>query len=168
METTTKTLAWHGDPALKAEVMERMRAHRADDAIVQGTYQRIDPEAASGYRGCAIGCTLPQQPAVREGRCDCGCESRPEVGWHGEVERLYGIDMWIGHAIDDVFEGLDPTECGDFAVNVIDVIPVGADLSDLSDWAHSLTRRGFGKEEAPDIAADLIERLRNAPVPTPA
>jgi len=119
MANTENTLAWHSDPDLKTEVVARMKAHRADDSIIQGLYQQIDPDLASGYRGCLIGCTLPKRPADHDS------------GWHREVEALYGIPDSIGHLLDRIFENL-PTEDGQhalFAVASIEAIPVGADLS---------------------------------------
>jgi len=121
MADTENTLAWHSNPDLKTEVVARMTAHRADDSIIQGIYQQIDPDLASGYRGCLIGCTLPPQAKGRG----------PRVGWHHRVEELYGIPTDIGHLLDRIFENL-PTDDGQharFAVASIEAIPVGADLS---------------------------------------
>ena len=113
-------LSWHNDPALKAEVVERMRKHREFDEIVQGLYQMQNPQKASGYIGCAIGCTLPHKPENFD-------------GWHAEVEREYGIPESIAYVIDEVFEGLHTKEKehARFAVDVIEAIPVGVDLSSV-------------------------------------
>jgi hypothetical protein len=121
-------LSWHNNPALKAGVLERMREHRRQDTIIQGAYQRFAPDKAIGYRGCAIGCTLPVQPeisihhATRE-------PMRPALGWHKEVENEYGIPSLFGHLIDHVFECLPKGEHAEFAVDVIEAIPVGKDLT---------------------------------------
>jgi hypothetical protein len=120
----TKPIAWHGDPDLKAEVVARIAAHRVEDSIIQGLYQEIDHNLASGYRGCLIGCTLPAQAKGRE----------PSVGWHTRVEELYGIPRAIGYLLDRIFENL-PTDDGQhavFAVASIEAVPVGADLSLVS------------------------------------
>lgn len=164
METTT--LAWHDDPALKAEVMARLRQHREQDTIVQGVYQRLDPAKALGYRGCAIGCTLPAQAVQeREHRaCDC-CQptmNDPAAGWHGEVEDLYGIDQEIAETIDDIFESLPTSACAAFAVEVVDAIPVGANLNDVTGWC---LRLNLNEVAAADAAEELIAKLREAPVP---
>lgn len=132
----TVTLAWHGDPALKAEVAARMRKHREEDEIVQGLYQLVNKEWASGYKGCLIGCTLPPQPIPDHTSIHAysvlGVEPvAPASGWHGRVEEVYGIVEPVGHLLDKIFENL-PTEDGQhalFAVASIDTIPVGADLS---------------------------------------
>jgi len=116
--TTITTLAWHNNPDLKIEVVDRLQQHRAEDSIIKGVYQQLSPELASGYRGCAIGCTLPHL-------------EREPSSWHGRVEDMYGIPRTVARLIDGIFENL-PT--GDdqharFAVEVIEAVPVGADLS---------------------------------------
>lgn len=141
--------AWHGDPVLKAEVLQRMRAHRAADTIIQGLYQEIDPGLALGYRGCLIGCTLPADPIPD----DHG------PNWHRRVEREYGIPIGVAMVLDDLFELLPVAGCADFAVDSIEAIPVGADLSNvISDrpWDDAYDYRGN-----PD---DLLDRLRSAPL----
>lgn len=155
---STKMLAWHSSAALKAEVMGRLRDHRKEDEFIQGNYQVLDSMAASGYRGCAIGCTLPVQRSVLLGG--------GEPNWHREVERLYGIDYSVAIVVDNLFEDLPVGLCGDFAVNVIEAIPVGADLSGvLGAWRG---RRGRGDETAMGwAAANLIKCLHEAPVPVP-
>ena len=137
--------AWHNDPDLKADVLDRMRQHRADDEIVQGFYQRIDPTAASGYRGCLIGCTLPPLPDA----------AKPVEGWHVRVEDEYGIPQTVGYLLDRTFEGLPYGQHAEFAVAAIDAIPVGADLSlvsshlmvdVLSDPDHGVLRHAGGED----------------------
>jgi len=122
---------WHGKSELKAEVLARMVLHRAEDSIVQGFYQKIDPELASGYRGCLIGCTLPR--VARWALPD----------WHEEVEEVYGIPVWLGLQLDEMFETLPPSMCADFAVKSIESIPVGVTINGESlsasmfNWASS-------------------------------
>src|SRR5258705_6328826 len=135
IEPTTPALAWHGSADLKAEVVERMRKHRDADEIVQGYFQEIDPALASGYRGCAIGCTLPVQNAMHPDRVGRGGGSSafsPDRGWHETVEAEYGIPAVIGHFIDHTFEGIPYSDCAAFAVEVIEAIPVAADLSTVA------------------------------------
>jgi hypothetical protein len=158
------TLAWHGNPALKAEVMARLRTHREQDTIVQGLYQDLDPGSAVGYRGCAIGCTLPIQPGDEHTNV-----VPPDCGWHAEVERLYGIPCEILWRIDDLFETRDVAEAGQFAVDVIEAIPVGADLHEIARSAlHEDDDAGCYGEDTEDGAANLIADLKAAPVPAMA
>ena len=150
MDTTT---AWHGSADLKAEVMARLRAHRAADEIVQGVYQINDDY---GYRGCAIGCTLPELSEDECRELDAG----DMYSWHRRVEREYGIPWIIAWRIDQTFElFFDHKEAGKFAVDVIDAIPVGADLSSVFKQFPHLD------ETIEDYAAWLIDALANAPIP---
>lgn len=131
------TLAWHGNPALKAEVADRMRLHREHDEFLQGLYQLVNPKYASGYKGCLIGCTLPPEPMpdhehVALRHSDGGVEpSSPPFGWHGRVEQLYGIPRTVGHLLDKIFENLPVNEGqhARFAVESVEAAPVGADLT---------------------------------------
>lgn len=135
----TKTmLAWHNSPDLKTEVSARMLQHRVEDSIIQGAYQTFAPEYASQYKGCLIGCTLPMQKLLPERKCGCGCNEligptieRPN--WHKRVEELYGIPQTLNHVFDALFESLPPSRAAWFAVNTIEAIPVGADLSGVAE-----------------------------------
>lgn len=123
MNTKQPLLAWHNDPELKREAVARMLQHRVEDSIIQEMYQEVDPDLASGYRGCLIGCTLPLQSV--EG----AISSSELLGWHEKVTKLYGIDTSVVFILERVFEGVTSGEAADFAVNSIVAIPVGADLS---------------------------------------
>jgi hypothetical protein len=124
-------IAWHGSHELKARVMARLREHWEQDEFIRGLYQEIDPIAAAGYRGCAIGCTLPLQSKSQETLDDIS-------SWHRRVEELYGISAEVAWVIDNTFESLESTEeAADFAVAVVEAIPVGALMpedGDLHSW----------------------------------
>lgn len=141
MTTTTTMLAWYNDPALKAEVSARMLQHRVEDSIIQGAYQTFAPEYASQYKGCLIGCTLPMAEVRAGKRCGCGCgewiePSIVHIDWHKQVEKLYGIPQTLNHVFDALFESLPPSRAAWFAVNTIEAIPVGADLSGVAELFH--------------------------------
>lgn len=132
--------AWHGSQELKGRIVARMREHREADDFIQGLYQKIDPASALGYRGCAIGCALDRQP-------------RPERGWHGEIERQFGIPRDVASLIDARYEDLDPPEHAAFAVEALAVIPVGADLSRVWDAFCG------ARDEDPERDSQLLLRL---------
>ena len=170
MTEKTPLLAWHGDPDLKEQVMAKMKQHRVQDEFIQGNYQILDAETASGYKGCALGCTLELRPSyISVGDTEWGDNAviPPELGWHQEVQSQYGIDRRVAHLIDTVFEAQeDYREAGDFAVAVIEAIPIGADLQ----FIHPLF---IGKLYDDDMwspkakAQTLIDLLAKAPVPEP-
>lgn len=160
--------AWHGSQELKDRIVARMHQHRLADAIVQGSYQIRDRELPLGYRGCAVGCLLDKQPGLE-----------PAAGWHGEVEKQFGIPAAVAEAIDSTFENFgigddSHSRASDFAVAVVEAIPVGADLGNLierfDEWSENYARTEFEdaeeewRAEEDAQAAKLIELLRNAPV----
>ena len=48
---TTRMLAFHNDPSIKAEYLSRVAEHAAADQIIHGTYWMDG-------KGCAVGCTI--------------------------------------------------------------------------------------------------------------
>jgi len=152
----TKPLAWLEDPGLKEEVVLRMKQHRAEDSIVQGYYQECAPELASQYKGCLLGCTLPQM------KVDNADEI---VAWHHEVERLYGIPVPVACLLEDLFENMDFDEAAEFAVESIEAIPVGADLTAVTAyWFADYQTAPWNCEKH---KAKVLDLLRSAPVPEP-
>lgn len=171
---TEKLLAWFGDPEVKERALARLKEHRAKDEIVQGGYQDflvnerwvsfvpvVEDQAlgVKAFKGCAIGCTLPPVPVERR--------REYEFTWHAEMQRVYGIDESVAALIDDTFESQESfDDAARFAVEVVEAIPVGADLTAVAHtyWC-SCNEDCPGSEIYTDTADRLIEALRNAPVP---
>lgn len=159
-------LSWHNNPALKAEVVERMHMHREHDTIVQGTYQQYAPEKAHLYKGCAIGCTLPRVVSY------AGVRLVPsfDEGWHDRVQSEYGIPSELAYMIDTVFEALRPPEHAKFAVDVIEAVPVGVDLepvvvalrTDLATKYPRLLRDLLKRDGEDDAASYALYQLFEA------
>lgn len=145
-----QVLAWHNDPQLKADAVRRMQEHRKADEFIQGHYFFPDISRPSGFRGCALGCLIES------------IETRDRYpSWHWAAEMEFGINNLVARKIDDIFESLEFEDAADFAVEVLEVIPVGADLS------HCMEQWSLVTEKDPMQAArSLIELLKNAPVPT--
>lgn len=158
-------LAWHSDPGLKAAAVARMRAHREADRFIQGLF--LTPDGAS-FRGCFHGCLTAEAvaaergvavAALRDGSCSVS-------SWWAETERLFGIPKALCMVLDDAFEQ-DPCDveaAANFAVDVTEAIPVGADLSAVAGLAHD---EALDDDSGWDHAR-IIELLRAAPVPQPA
>jgi len=147
-----KIIAWHGSAELKAEVLARLQAHREADDFVRGLYQTASTDSPLGYRGCALGCTLPLVTG------DDRLQGLEAGFWHYEIQRRYGIDIEVAGLIDEIFESLETVEeSAQFAQDVAAAIPVGADLSEIGgrvDLAWDA-----------DVAAhELIAALAAAPV----
>ena len=164
-------LAWHNDPALKAETVARMRAHAAADEFVQGTYATVDGDSI-WLRGCFHGCLTVEKIAVER-----GLPLRRAALWmqgesyHEHAERLWGIPRQLGQLLDSFFEELPSDYAGRWAVAVTEAIPVGADLSlvaarmihDLMiDPQHGVrqhTIEGSAQRAAVDTVAELYAKI---------
>lgn len=167
--TIEKPLAWLSDPDLKEEVLLRMKQHRAEDSIIQGKYQVYAPELATKYKGCLLGCTLPMQPYVVPGGRPSWEIDHDYFSWHMEVEKSYGIPYTVAHLMESVFEALPFGKAAQFAVDSIEAIPVGADLSGVMDrWKSFLNSHPSGIWGASARMRELLTILREAPVPEPA
>lgn len=46
--------AFHSDPTLKRDLLAEVEKHRLADAIIAGTYGKID---GGKFKGCAVGCS---------------------------------------------------------------------------------------------------------------
>jgi hypothetical protein len=146
--------AWHGSAELKAEVMERLLLHRQHDEIIQGHYQWYTEETHSGYKGCAVGCTLPKMKAG--------------VDWHEKMNEYYNIPAEVAYLIDNTFESqAEFAPAAEFAVASIAAIAVGADLRPLArrlenlEWAYDNcgVDNCNGFNPCPGACTDYIRRL---------
>lgn len=160
-EPRPRPLAWLGDPALKEQVVLRMKEHRAEDAFIQGNYQVYAPYLASQYKGCLLGCTLPRKVTANQ-------TIAIHFGWHLEVQETYGILRSVAHALEAIFENLPFEQAADFAVESIEAIPVGADLSAVEEyWISEIEEDKDDDWSACVVRDKVLELLRNAPVPEP-
>lgn len=183
-------VAWHGNPALKLQTVERMRKHRSLDQLIQGQYVRnpaFDPDrpASAGFRGCFLGCLVTDAVAKAKGETvESIVTFRNLPDWYGWAEYLYGISEPAAWVIEQVFEALPQEAAAAFAVEVLDAIPVGADLTHVADAVGARTDIGgfedwewevlsrtdelddddAYRDALCDLADMLMEALRTAPV----
>lgn len=95
--------AFHNDPAIKAKYIARLEAHHKADEIVQGT-------GWDGQHGCAIGCTL-------------------DAYNHEAYPTELGLPVWLAQLEDSIFEHLPAGKAQSFSIEMLRIIPVGADVS---------------------------------------
>lgn len=96
-------IAYHGKPAIKADILMRLRAHASADQLVQGiTWEH--------GKGCAVGCTLHAYD-------------------HALYESRFGIPQMLACLEDRIFEGLPNVAAMKWPVRFMSVIKPGADLS---------------------------------------
>lgn len=97
-------LAYHNDPAVKADILAQLARHRAADELVQGYGYWQDG------KGCAVGCTLHSSD-------------------HMEYETRFGIPVMIACLEDAIFEGLPVEQARAWPERLMSAIEPGADLS---------------------------------------
>jgi hypothetical protein len=97
-------VAFHGDPALKAFYLDRLRSHVREGEIVQGVSRW------TAGKGGVIGCTVHSNDRSRY---------EPDLGIPAEVASLEEI----------IFERLPEEEAKRFSLEFLGAVPVGADLS---------------------------------------
>lgn len=143
LNTATNPLplrAFHGDPAIKEFYLARVRAHRAADDIIRGTYG--DADGASGWRGCAVGCTI-------------------HGGNHSAYVQELGIPTVIADIEERLFEEMPLSTAMDWPVEFLESIPVGADLSrvlwQLFAWGIHDFLRHVDKDVQPTMERILTD-----------
>jgi hypothetical protein len=99
---TTKLLAFHNDPAVKAKYLKRVESHIKADRLVRGT-------GWDGFRGCAVGCTL-------------------EAYDHSRYPIELGISEWLARVEDTLFEGMSESKAATWPRDFLDAITPGVDL----------------------------------------
>lgn len=100
-------LAYHNNEEIKAEYLARVRAHRAADALIQGT-------GWAHGKGCAVGCTLESYD-------------------HERYPIELGIPEVLAYLEDSLFELQTPADAQQWPQRFLAAIPSGADLHGV--WA---------------------------------
>ena len=134
----TKLTAFHGKPELKAEILGKLRVHRAADDIIRG--EGYGDSDAAHFRGCAVGCTLH-------------AAGETNVETHRLYEPRLGLPAWLAHLSDGIFQGMSGDHAS-FPVQLINAIPVGANLDTALHRIHSR----FQREVVPD-PGEINERV---------
>ena len=127
--------AFHGDPAVKEKYLARLRAHHAADEIIQGV-------GYNGSHGCAVGCTLNKHD-------------------HRAYENELGLPQWLARLEDRIFEGLPPKDAQQFAIDFLEAVPVGADVSKVR-WQLASQRHRRDKERFAENKELYADELRAA------
>jgi len=130
----TDTLhAFHGDPAVQDKYLARVRWHREQDHLVQGTGW----ETNGVTRGCAIGCTL-------------------EAYDHNRYPVELGLPVWLAKLEDAIFEGLPREDALAWPERFLSAIPVGADVQPVRHLlaVRRLDRLITAQSEAREKATD--------------
>lgn len=126
-------LAFHNDPAIKEKYLNRIKAHKAADEIVQGIYWE-------NGKGCAVGCTI-------------------EGDNHIEYEFQLGIPEWLARVEDRIFENLPNELAKEWPLELLETIPVGKDFAEV--WAKFCIFLMLDKSQcAARVKKNIIEANR--------
>ena len=98
-------LSFHNDESIKKKYIDRVKAHREADNIIQGT-------GWESGKGCAVGCTLENYN-------------------HSQYPIELGIPEWLARLEDEIFEGLSSEEAMDWPLLFLEAIPVGVELEQI-------------------------------------
>ena len=130
--------AYHGDPAVKAKYIARMRAHQEADELIRGTYWK-------NGKGCAIGCTVHSSE-------------------HKAYETELGMPEWFALLEDQIFESMSQKASCRFPMRLLSAIPVGfAEWDRLYHefCAYILSNVcRFDRTAFPDVAAAVEDIVR--------
>jgi hypothetical protein len=108
-EEMTLLRAFHNDAKIKEKYLSRVRAHKAADEIIHGTYGE---QVGMTYKGCAVGCTI-------------------HSGTHAAYEAELGIPQILARLEDGIFEGLNSPRDKEWPEQFLESVPVGVDLSNI-------------------------------------
>lgn len=160
---TKRILAWHGDPELKAATILRMKQHAVEDRFIRGWYVR---QERGEWTGCFHGCLSAERLAAEMGIPPTQLEDGAELlqpRWHEETERFFGIPAHVGLALDGIYESTDEP-AAEVATQILEAIPVGADLSNVRlEKRVAGTGPGHGEWEWKTLP-EVLRALRRAPV----
>jgi len=124
------TVTFHGDPAVKEQLLSRIAEHERLDRIVQGAYwEVVDGE----WKGCAVGCSLHD---VND-RGSRKAEAWDAERWHAEMELVLGIPAWLADLEDEIFEGLSTEDARGWPRRFSEAVPIGVELG--QEFANRLS-----------------------------
>ena len=115
-------IAFNNKPKLKEALIAEMKKHIAADAVVQGLYGDFKKVAFKNFKGCGVGCTVKSYSKITKRKLFLYIHSNYE---------LFGIPADTAEVEDTLFESLNPKSCINFPLQLLEAIPVGADLTNV-------------------------------------
>lgn len=149
--------AWHGEQVLKEEIVSDLRDDLEQERFNQGGYLESH-EGDREFVGCHIGCLMmaktrykmrrnkPGEPLLRLNTIATVLADEA-ASWHENLPAELGIPTAVGHFWDKMFESLPAELAPRFAVESLECIEAGADLStvlpELIVWMITDPHDGF-------------------------
>ena len=101
--------AFFGDAELKQMILDSMKEDQRLDAFIQQAY-------TAKRNGTFKGCNL-------------GCLTRSDSDPHRMTKQLFGFPLKIAYWIESIFDALPINKAAQWAIDSLEAIPIGADLS---------------------------------------
>jgi hypothetical protein len=98
-------VSFHGDLAVEIKYLDRVKAHREADNLIQG-------RGWENGKGCAIGCTLEDYD-------------------HSRYPIELGLPEWLARLEDTIFEGLPKAHAMTWPQRFLEAIPVGVNVESV-------------------------------------
>ena len=122
----TALVTYHNDAALKSAFLGEIGKHEALDALVKGSYGRMNGH----FKGCAIGCSH-YSLQVLQGKTPRAAAVAAEKGDHASVAKDLGWPLWLAYLEDNLFERLPDDLSKTWPRRLAEAIPVGVTVPDL-------------------------------------
>jgi hypothetical protein len=130
-------LSFHGQREVKEFYLKRARGHHEADEIVKGKYWE-------NGKGCAVGCLI-------------------HSGDHERFPELLGWPEWLARLIDTLFENLPNELAKEWPVQVVDAVPVGADLAPVKwRFCSFLMQENLDRVESLQLSDELKTKVKDA------
>ncbi len=141
-------LTYHNNKKIKSSIVAEMKKHQKNDQFIKGSYSKMNGK----FKGCAVGCAIDSFN-IRLGKAY-------KNDSHKAFEEAIGVPEWLARLQDGVFENLPDGESSQFAVDLLDAIPVGVDLTPVK-WKFSvyLLKENIDIVMALSIEQELKEKV---------
>mgnify|MGYP001566569647 CR=1 FL=1 len=116
----TELITYLGDENLKRDFLMELGKHEAADAIMKGTYGRLN----GVFRGCAIGCALNSLNTLH------GKPPLHQTDNHARMPIELGWPLWLAYADDTIFENLPDDLSKTWPRRLAEAVPVGVAVPD--------------------------------------
>jgi hypothetical protein len=144
-------LTYHNDPKLKADMVAEIRMHQEQDHMIKGAYEKRNGH----FKGCAVGCAVESLNKIKGLKLDHDKHSAlaESLGWGEWLERLH----------DYYFESLPSPGNQQFAVDLLDAVPVGKDITRV-EWQFKVWLMDECKQtvEGLELEASLKSQVLDA------
>ena len=133
-------MTFKNDPALKNELLDKLKHHQELDTFIQGTWLTKEKVEGNGFKGCFYGCTMQSDDNPIQ-----------------EFSDKYQIDLWYCCLTEKMFEKLPDGEFQSFPVKSIEILPVGFDFNKAKSAFH----RGILLKQLEWVKDELVIKVLN-------